>query len=560
MLKQVFVFLLPVLMAHSLVFAQTGYDFSREEVKARVKIDVYTLASEEMEGRESGTEGEVKAAQYIKSRMQEIGLEPLFDGSFVQTFPFFGAWEAGPDNFLIVNEQEFLVNDDFYALPGSYMGRAHAQAVYVGFGLEEDVHNDYAELDDLAGKIFFMEFFLPQILDEPNTRHNLDVTRKKIETAIEKGASAIIFVNTQSNRPNPTARVTSNMQQVDIPLLFAREEVFEFWQQMGQGSDIFLSAELERPSHISMNVAGYIDNQAPTTIVIGGHFDHLGYGGGGSRSPGVQQIHPGADDNASGVAGVLESARFLLNSDFTSNNYIFIAFGAEEKGLLGSRHFTESGAYDMAKVNFMFNYDMIGRSEEGSLMLFGTGTSPVWDDSIDRHSEDLLQVQKRPSGMGGSDHTHFYRQDIPVLFFFTGIHEDYHRPSDTPDKVNYEGIIDVLTFSHNMIAELNAAGKLEFTPTPAASARAQRRGTGPSLGLMPDHAWEGEGLKVLAVMDNSPARKAGLKNGDTITRLNEENISDINTYMEALRNIEAGSLVKVQVIREGELVQLKVQL
>ncbi|MFW5757506.1 MAG: M20/M25/M40 family metallo-hydrolase, partial [Bacteroidota bacterium] len=203
----------------------------------------------------------------------------------------------------------------------------------------------------------------------------------------------------------------------------------------------------------------------------GAHYDHLGYGGIGSRASGTKAIHYGADDNASGTAAVLEAARFFAakgNQDF---NYLFVAFGAEEKGLLGSRYFTKSDSYDWRKVGFMFNFDMIGRLNQGKLTLFGTGTSPVWDELIDQQPFDELNIKKTVSGVGASDHTNFYREDIPVLFFFTGLHDDYHKPADTPDKINHTGVRKVLELSYFFIEQLKDRQAPVFTPTQASQNR-----------------------------------------------------------------------------------------
>ena len=552
--------LLMALLPLQVVLAQSSFSFSPEDVEERLKTDVYTLASDEMEGRESGTPGEEKAARYVKSSMQEVGLSPLFDGSFIQTFTFSGRLELGEDNFLIVGEEGFTVEEDFFVLSNSESTRVYAQAVYVGHGMQTDTHNDYFGLEGLEDKIFFMEFFLPEELDERGTSITMDMVSNKIEMAIEKGAAAIVFVNTQSWRNDPSTRLGRARETAGIPIMFARDEVLEFWQQQAQDEYVFLSADMQSQTYTSMNVAGYIDNNAEQTVVIGGHFDHLGYGSSGSRSPGTGDIHYGADDNASGTAGVLEAARYLTQTDLTSNNYLFIAFGAEEKGLLGSRHFTNSDAYDMERVNYMFNYDMIGRLEDGNFTLFGTGTSPMWESTIDNNAYDGFNIRKSASGMGGSDHTNFYLKDIPVLFFFTGIHNDYHRPTDTPDKINYQGMREILAFSFDMIADLDNQDRLAFTTTPVQRRGQQRRGTGATLGVMPDHAWEGDGVKIIGIVDNRPAQRAGLLQGDVILSINEESVPDIQEYMRIMNGLQSGQKAMISLVRGDEVVEMEVEL
>jgi aminopeptidase YwaD len=561
MIHKRIVILLIALLPLQGVFAQSSFSFSPEAIEDRLRTDVYTLASDEMEGRESGTPGEEKAARYIKSRFQEAGLSPLFGDSFIQTFEFSGRLELGEDNFLVIGEDGFTVEEDFFVLSNSESTRVYSQAVYVGHGMQTDMHNDYYGLEGLDDKIFFMEFYLPEDLDERGTPLPMDMLANKIETAIEKGAAAIVFVNTQSWRNDPPLRLGRARETAGIPIMFAQDEVLEFWQQHAQDEYVFLSADLRSETYTSMNVAGYWNNNAEQTVVIGGHFDHLGYGSSGSRSPGSGEIHPGADDNASGTAGVMEAARYLIRSDLSSNNYIFIAFGAEEKGLLGSRHFTNSDAYDMERINYMLNFDMIGRLEDGNFTLYGTGTSPHWESTIDNNTPDGFNIRKSASGMGGSDHTSFYLKDIPVLFFFTGIHNDYHRPTDTPDKINYQGMREIISFSYDMIAELDQKDRLAFSTTPVERrGQQQRRGTGATLGVMPDHAWEGEGVKIMGIVDNRPAQRAGLMQGDVIVSINEESVPDIQEYMRIMNTLQSGQKVMINLMRGDDVVEMEVEL
>ena len=553
--------LLFALLPLQAVISQSNFSFSPEAVEDRLRNDVYTLASDEMEGRESGTPGEEMAARYIESGMQEAGLSPLFGDSFIQTFEFSGRLELGEDNFLIIGEEGFTVDEDFFILSNSESTRVYAEAVYVGHGMQTDTYNDYFGLEGLEDKVFFMEFYLPEEMDERGTSLPMDMVSNKIESAKEMGAAAVVFVNTQSWRNDPPLRLGRARETSGIPIMFARDEVLEFWQQHAQDEYVFLSADLHSETYTAMNVAGYWDNNAEQTVVIGGHFDHLGYGSSGSRSPGSGDIHYGADDNASGTAGVIEAARYLTRSALTSNNYIFIAFGAEEKGLLGSRHFSNSDAYEMERINYMLNYDMIGRLEDGNFTLYGTGTSPLWESTIDNNAYEGFNIRKSASGMGGSDHTSFYLKDIPVLFFFTGIHNDYHRPTDTPDKINYQGMREIISFSYDMIADLDSQEKLAFTTTPVERrGQQQRRGSGATLGVMPDHAWEGEGVKIMGIVDNRPAQRAGLLQGDVIVSINEESVPDIQEYMRIMNGLQAGQKVMINLVRGEDVVEMEVEL
>ena len=558
-------FMLFLLFLPSLVLAQITFDFSDEEVIARIKKDVYTLASEEMEGREAGTKGETKAAAYISEQMQEAGLTPLFDGSFFQEFPFPGDWVWGANNTISYNGYEFEHGVDYYALPGSASGTWTASVADVGFGLTglddfegfED-YCDYEEHEDIEGNIFLMEFYLPQELDSLADRGLFRLIFQKIRTAEDKGAAGIIFVNTQSTRDDPPIDLRITRRVFNMPVLFANEETAAMLRSDDAGS-LNLQTDLYREDNTGINVAGYLDNQAAHTVVIGAHYDHIGYGGRGSRSPDVHAIHPGADDNASGTAGILEKARFLSATGLATNyNYIFIAFSAEEKGLVGSRYFTDSDAYDIGRINYMFNLDMIGRMEDNNLSLIGTGSSPAWEALIEANTPEHLNIRKSPGGRGGSDHTSFYVKDIPVLFFFTGIHEDYHRPEDTADRINFEGAREIIAFGTEMVLALDNMERLAFTQSSAPAPERSREDM-VTLGLMPDHAFDGEGLRVLAVSDDRPAKRAGIQNGDIIIRINDIQILEIHTYMEALGNIRTNQTITVVVQRDDEEIEIEVQ-
>jgi aminopeptidase YwaD len=540
------------------VWGQKAFDFSDEAVIERLKQDVYKLASDELEGRESGTEGERLAAEYVKERMQEIGLLPVFGGSFIQEFQFPGEWVWGDGNVIRMGSRSFTHEDDFFTLPGSGSGSVTAGFVDVGLGLDGiGGYSDFDGLTDLEGKIFLMEFFVPEMVENEVNLNFRELLQAKMVAAADHGAAGIMFVNVKSGRDDPRLdlRISGDIQE--FPVLFLRKPTYEALMQ-NPGAEIYLSADLERTELTGLNVAGYIDNGALSTVVIGGHIDHVGYGRRGSRSPGEELIHYGADDNASGTAGFLEAARYLSHSDLRNHNYLFVGFGAEEKGLIGSRYFANSDAYDMGRVNYMFNLDMIGRLDDYSLTMIGTGTSPVWEPLIDRLAPEHFNIRKVPGGVGGSDHTNFYLKDIPVIFFFTGTHEDYHRPGDTPDKVNYEGTREIMGLVLDMVAALDGEDRLAFTATPTTPRGGRQRADGPTLGLMPDFGFDGVGLRVQAVMEDRPGHKAGLQNGDIIIRVDGAEVQEIESYMEAIGKFRAGQTSVVVVKRGEEEVSLEV--
>lgn len=309
------------------------------------------------------------------------------------------------------------------------------------------------------------------------------------------------------------------------------------------------------------NVIGYLDNGAATTIIIGAHYDHLGLHGQTSSLDANPQnkIHNGADDNASGVAGVIELARYLTdNKKKEKNNFLFLCFSGEELGLLGSKFFTENAPIDLTTVNFMINMDMIGRldPQTKSLLVHGTGTSPAWEPLLKKLATESLAVKTDSSGTGPSDHTSFYLKDIPVLHFFTGSHSDYHKPSDDTEKINLAGEAEVLKLIAKIIDDLDAQPKLGFLKTKT-KATATRSAFKVTMGIMPSYASDVEGLKVDGVTDGRPAGKAGIKTGDIIIQMGEFQIKDIQNYMDALGKFEKGQTIPVKVLREKETVELQ---
>jgi hypothetical protein len=306
----------------------------------------------------------------------------------------------------------------------------------------------------------------------------------------------------------------------------------------------------------ALNVIGYLNNNAKTTIVIGAHYDHLGTDGQQSSLDANPsgKIHNGADDNASGVAGVLELARYFSNNQITEkSNFLFICFSGEELGLLGSKYFTEHPTIDLAAVDYMINLDMVGRldSTKRNLFIYGTGTSNAWEPLIRQLNNGLFNITTDSSGTGPSDHTSFYLKNIPVLHFFTGSHPDYHKPSDDFDKINVSGEVDVLQFIIRIVESLDSRPKLSFQSTKN-NQQGTRSQFNVTLGIMPDYAAnEIKGLKVDGVTAGRPADHAGIKTGDIIIKLGKEQVTDIYDYMEALAKFNKGDTVSVIVVRNN---------
>lgn len=311
---------------------------------------------------------------------------------------------------------------------------------------------------------------------------------------------------------------------------------------------------------VGRNVVGFIDNGAPTTVVIGAHYDHLGYGEFGSLYSGEPAIHNGADDNASGVAALLYLAERLKdNSSTANNNYLFIAFSAEELGLIGSKKWVETPTIDLGTVNYMLNMDMVGRlNEEKTLVVNGVGTSPVWTPTLDKIKVGGIQLMTTESGVGASDHTSFYLQDIPALHFFSGQHSDYHKPIDDVHFLNFPGLLSISDFMLALIERLDKEGKLEFSATKNESQGRSSASYKVTLGVMPDYVHGGKGMRVDSVIEDRPGQKAGMQAGDVIIRMGDLEIGDIYDYMEGLANFKAGDQTTVVVKRGDEEVTLNV--
>ncbi|MBX2828763.1 MAG: M20/M25/M40 family metallo-hydrolase [Flavobacteriaceae bacterium] len=306
------------------------------------------------------------------------------------------------------------------------------------------------------------------------------------------------------------------------------------------------------------NVVAYLDNGAERTVAIGAHYDHLGMGGFGSLHRGENAVHNGADDNASGIAMLLRLALELKENEIKEqNNYVFIAFSGEEMGLLGSSYWVKNATLDISTVNYMINMDMVGRlNEENTLAVHGVGTSPIFKQTLMSNNEGL-NLSEFESGIGPSDFTSFYVYDIPVLSFFTGQHEDYHKPDDDAEKLNYEGMDMILGYIERIIMDLDDNGKLAFRKTKNESEEVPAFKVG--LGVVPDYLYTGKGMRIDGVSEDKPAQKAGLLKGDVVKKMGDSTVIDLMSYMKVLSTFENGQKTKVVVERDGEMIEVEVE-
>ncbi len=529
---------------------------SDNDLKTNLQKHITTLASDAFSGRETGTEGEEMAMNYIISEFKEIGLKPKGEKKFVQEFPFSEGATIGVGTQLYVNDKSFKINDDYYPLQYSASAVVTGYIVKVGFGIYAPKlnHDDYTGKLNLNKKIFVIETSSPDGNDPHGKYGDYDLAQR-IEVAKSKGALGVIFINSDTAMENPKADFMHKYTSSTIPVLFAKGEAARMLKD-----EVILNctvgASIKKIEKTGHNIIGFIDNKAATTVVIGAHYDHLGMGSEGSLYRGAPAIHNGADDNASGTAALIELARMLRGAPGQKNNYLFMAFSGEEKGLLGSNYFIKHPTVDLHQINYMINMDMVGRikPDEPVLLINGVGTSSAWLTAIDTTGMMGLRIKTTESGVGPSDQTSFYLDSIPAIHFFSGTHSDYHKPSDDEHLINYDGEIKITRIIKTVVDKLNGAGKINYIKTKDDSNEDAPRFK-VTLGVIPDYAFEGEGMRIDGVSDGRPASKAGLLKGDIVIQLGENKITDMMTYMKALGKFSKGETTKVKVMRGKDVVE-----
>lgn len=534
--------------------AQAQSLMSDAEALEQLRLDVYTLADDSMEGREVGTKGELMARDYLVKRFQQIGLAPKGDeGSYTQAFQFQDLPQRGTDNTLQLGRNHLKPGEDFYPLGYSANGQVLTRVARCGYGIvaPEKNRDDFGgvEVKDHAA---CMSISSPDGIHPHSAWLAYNDLRTRINAAVERGANAVIFFNDDPDKAeDPSAEFKMKLMPASVPVVFLTKSGLE---KLGQDGDpVVIHTDIIRQELTGYNVVGYRDNKQPYTVVIGAHYDHWGHGGEGSLYRGHEpQIHNGADDNASGVATLLQLAADLQHLPrTTNNNYLFIAFSGEEKGLYGSGAWTKHPTLPLDNLNYMINMDMVGRVDStGHMGINGVGTSPAWASVTSLKSGDL-QIKTTESGIGPSDHTSFYLQDVPAIHFFSGSHEDYHKPSDDADKINYDGMLRTARYIEELITVLNDSTKITFTKTADAdTSKAPRFSV--TLGVVPDYMYDGSGMRIDGVTEEKPAALAGLKKGDVVVRIGDHDVPDMMGYMKALGLFKKGDTTEVTVLRDGQ--------
>jgi aminopeptidase YwaD len=579
-----------------LSFAQQNPEITAKELKK----DVFYLASDSLKGRKPGTpEGDL-AANFIREQFRAAGLKLLADNGF-QYFEIVTDVALGENNHLKFKDFNGTVKQDFIPLVFSSNGEVNAPVVFAGYGF--DIDQDSLKWKDYNGIYvkgkWVMIFRGDPELDNPDSKFiPYGDIRGKVLTAKDHGAAGVFLVTPKSIDKDDklmVLRTENNEVTSGIPVINIRHTIGD---QLLQASGLTLDS-LERmlnrtrkpmsfsiPVQVSCtsdviqkkarteNVIGMIEGTDPVLkdeyIVIGGHYDHLGFGGqgSGSRMPDTVAIHNGADDNASGTALVMEMAGKLASvRSQLKRSIIFISFTGEEMGLLGSKYFVDHPDVELKKIKAMFNFDMVGRydKDKKAISVSGTGTS-LEGDSILRMFEKQLPfaVTHSPEGFGPSDHASFYASNIPVFFYTTGTHMDYHTPFDDADKLDYDMEKTIGDYAFNTILYMDdMPHDLSFRES--GKKESYTRGDGRrlkvTLGIMPDFAGtETKGLRVDGVTKGGPADHGGMKKGDIITSLNGMKVGNIYEYMSRLGKLKPGQTISVEVLREGKTEVLIVQL
>ena len=546
------------------------------------------LSSDKLEGRFPGSEGSKKAIKYISKNWEAQGVLPAGTKKYEQPFSYISKVSLGNRNILRVrnSKSRYKIKKDFIPIGWSGNGNIDDKVVFVGYGFDIDDSlswNDYINVN-VKNKWVLMFLNGP----DGNSPHSPYGYHKKLYNKViaarDRGVGGILFMEREEKENNKlkplvyrqsassaglpiiqiTHAVANNIiNDKDKTVADLRSKIDQELASFSFELDRKVSARvnLKFEKETATNVVGFIEGSDPILnkeyIIIGAHYDHLGYGGhmSGSLNPDSMQIHNGADDNASGIAGILElSHKLMTNKKLLGRSIIAICFDAEEKGLLGSKFYTQTPTKDLEQTAIMINMDMIGRLNEKPITVGGVGSAKTFSETIEVVQKNhTLIIDKNISGMdfGRSDHASFYREDIPVLFFFTGAHQDYHKPSDDWDKIDYQGEKEILNFVYDLIVQLSTnKEKPIFTEITNDNSDNQSPSLNVTLGVIPSYGSQKIGMEIDGISrKNGPADKAGMKKGDIIIEINNKKIRNIYDYMARLAELNSGDKIIVKIIR-----------
>jgi len=573
--------------------------------------DVKYLASPELRGRATGSPELEKAADFIVKKFREFGLKPIEGKSYLQAFPVTTEAKLGKSNRFRVTEGGHTVTlrvaEDFIPLHFSPRASIRGAVVFVGYGITapEYHYDDYANVD-VKGKLVLVLRHEPQEADEHSVFAGKSLTEHskltaKASNAKMHGAAGVILVNDVRNHPGEPDQLEKfgteeGPADAGIPYVQVKAERAASWfaaagknlETVAAGIDKDLKPEsfafpdslrvdaeldIERVVKTVHNVAGYLPGETDEYVVIGAHYDHLGLGGPFSLAPSMTgTVHPGADDNASGTAGVIELARWFSGQPKQKRGVLFMTFAGEELGLLGSAYYVAHPDLPLAKAVAMINMDMIGRVREGKVYIGGVATGSSFRGVLDRIAPQYHMAidYSDNSGYGSSDHTSFTIGRVPVLFFFSGLHGDYHKPGDTWDKIDAPDAAKVLQIVADVTQDLQqAADRPQFVRVAPPShgegsagpiSSSSGSGYGPWFGSIPDFGEGVKGVKFADVRDGSPAAKAGFKAGDVMVEFDGKAIGNLYDFTYALQAKKVGDVVQVKVLRDGKPMEAAVTL
>jgi len=522
---------------------------ANKKLKANLEKHIDYLASDALEGRRTGSEGERKAAAYIINEFENYGIQPAGNnGGFLQPFEVHDGRFVTSGTFFSINGKEQRQGIDYFPL--AFSGNASASGDFY-FALKEQ------------GEIWGLD--LADELERQSSNPHWsadDYVMEEAKKAALLGATALIVYNTGKRKDNIQFDMKSRQAPLGIPVIYINRETKQtFMSDESSLYQIKINVNIQEKRRTGNNVIGKIDNNAPLTIIIGAHYDHLGRGQDHNSRylDDTLTIHNGADDNASGVAAMIELSRMLKKVKTNSYNFLFIAFSGEELGLYGSKAFTENPSLNLSTVDYMINMDMVGRLNDSTkvLTIGGFGTSPSWLGLVNRGDKDFV-IHIDSSGTGPSDHTSFYLKNIPVLFFFTGTHQDYHRPEDDADKINYNGEVKIVNYIYKLVKASLDQPQFVFQKTKETTSSGGNRNFKVTLGIMPDYTYSGSGIHVDGVSPGKSADKAGIKTGDVLIQLGDYPFTEIESYMTALSKFNKGESTTLKYIRNGKVNEVKV--